>query len=233
MSDLIISRLSKSYLSGSQPTPVLRDVSITIPGGSFAVVIGKSGSGKSTLLSLIAGLDRPDGGTIAFENKTLSGMSPDSLADFRLHRIGLVFQFFNFLPTLTIEENISLPAFLASGSSKKKIGEKNSETKANCRELLASLSIEHIRTKFPHEVSGGELQRSAVARALINRPALVLADEPTGNLDAENSASVFQLLLRLTKERGATLVMATHELDFVGSADLSLELRNGAAHAME
>ena len=219
-----VAGVSKAYKTGTVTAPVLNNVSIEIAKGSFALVIGKSGSGKSTLLNIIAGLDLPDQGAITIDGIRISSKSPDQLAEFRLRRIGLVFQFFNFLPALTIEENISLPAYLA--------GTKEAVVRKKCRELLESLSISDIGQKYPHEVSGGELQRSAVGRSLINDPAVILADEPTGNLDDENSSAVFELLHGLTKERGMTLIMASHELEFVRRADITLELRHGAVHAV-
>ena len=219
-----VAGVSKAYKTGAVTAPVLNDVSINIAKGTFALVIGKSGSGKSTLLNIIAGLDLPDRGSVKIDGVPLCSKSPDKLAEFRLRRIGLVFQFFNFLPALTIEENISLPAYLA--------GTKEEVVRKKCRELLGALAISDIGHKYPHEVSGGELQRSAVGRSLINDPAVVLADEPTGNLDDENSSAVFELLHGLTKERGMTLIMASHELEFVRRADVTLELRHGAVHAV-
>lgn len=221
VSTVVLNSISKSYQNGGRPIAVIRGLSLEMAAGTFSIVVGKSGSGKSTLLNLIAGLDRPDGGTIDIDGCRISEMPADALAAFRLAHVGLVFQFFNFLPTLMIEENICLPAYLA--------GSNRPAAARACSELLSALSIEQLRAKYPHEVSGGELQRAAVARALINRPKLVLADEPTGNLDAENGSAVFGLLLELTRSRGASLIMATHELDFRAQADRIIELKNGAA----
>jgi putative ABC transport system ATP-binding protein len=223
VSQISLSSICKSYKSGGRPQPVLRDLSLSIPAGSFTILIGKSGSGKSTLLNLIAGLDRPDSGSIRIGETEVTTLNADALADFRLTKVGLVFQFFNFLPTLTIEENVRLPAHLA--------GRSTSSAARSAGELLETMGIQQLAFKFPHEVSGGELQRAAVARALINNPTLVLADEPTGNLDAVNSANVFDLLISQTRSRGASLIMATHELDFSSAADKVVELKSEANNA--
>jgi putative ABC transport system ATP-binding protein len=200
------------------PQAVLEGVSLAVPRGQFVVVLGRSGSGKSTLLRLIGGLESPDRGTILFDGKDLGAVSEFERAGIRRSSLGFVFQFFNLVPTLTVAENVELPLAL------------NGVARADVRRrgvaLLAELDVERCATRFPEELSGGEQQRVAIARAVIHEPKLVLADEPTGNLDLETSASVLELLEGTCRRRNATLVMATHSREVAGHADRVLTIRN-------
>jgi putative ABC transport system ATP-binding protein len=195
--------LRKTYRRGDSTVDALRGVSLTIDKGELVCIMGPSGSGKSTLLHLLGGLDRPTSGSVELEGRRLESYSDDALSRFRRTRLGFVFQFFNMLPTLSALENAALPLLLD--------GAPFSRVSAKARELLSAVGLEKREDHFPHQLSGGELQRVALARALIADPLLVLADEPTGNLDSKNGAAVLELLRRLVRERGQTLIMVTHD----------------------
>jgi putative ABC transport system ATP-binding protein len=197
---------------------VLDAVDLEIERGEFLVLIGRSGSGKSTLLKLIGGLDSPDSGSVHFGGRRLEQMRERERALFRRRRIGFVFQFFNLIPTLTAAENIQLPLALNALPG----GEIARRTDA----LLAELGLEGCGGRFPEELSGGEQQRVAIARAVAHEPGIVLADEPTGNLDLETAERVLKLLDATCRRRGATLVMATHGREVIGLADRVLTIRN-------
>lgn len=207
-----VKELHKSYGT----TEVLKGVNGRISKGDFITIVGASGAGKSTLLHLIAGLDSYNSGSISFDGMSLGNLSKKELNDYRNNHVGLVFQFHNLLPELTALENITLPRWI-SGKM-----DDSAERKAN--ELLQLLGIEHRAHHLPNEMSGGEQQRVAIARALINEPALLLADEPTGNLDSANAAAVHELLLKLNKELGQTIVVVTHnkELAALGATKWSM-----------
>ncbi|REJ63760.1 MAG: ABC transporter ATP-binding protein [Bacteroidetes bacterium] len=207
-----VKELHKSYGT----TEVLKGVNGRISKGDFITIVGASGAGKSTLLHLIAGLDSYNSGSISFDSMSLGNLSKKELNDYRNNHVGLVFQFHNLLPELTALENITLPRWI-SGKM-----DDSAERKAN--ELLQLLGIEHRAHHLPNEMSGGEQQRVAIARALINEPALLLADEPTGNLDSANAAAVHELLLKLNKELGQTIVVVTHnkELAALGATKWSM-----------
>jgi len=196
---------------------VLDRASLTIERGEFVVVIGRSGSGKSTLLRLIGGLESPDTGEVCFSGADLGGMSERERAGLRRQSVGFVFQFFNLIPTLTVAENVQLP--LALNELRKEEAERRSAA------LLRELDLPHCGQRFPEELSGGEQQRVAIARAVAHEPALVLADEPTGNLDLQTAGRVLRLLETTCKRRGATLVMATHGHDVAERADRVLTIR--------
>lgn len=207
-----VKELHKSYGT----TEVLKGVNGRISKGEFITIVGASGAGKSTLLHLIAGLDSYNSGSISFNGISLGNLSKKELNDYRNNHVGLVFQFHNLLPELTALENITLPRWI-SGQM-----DDSAERKAN--ELLQLLGIEHRAHHLPNEMSGGEQQRVAIARALINEPALLLADEPTGNLDSANAEAVHELLLKLNKELGQTIVVVTHnkELAALGATKWSM-----------
>ncbi|MGD1982130.1 MAG: ABC transporter ATP-binding protein [Flavobacteriales bacterium] len=207
-----VKELHKSYGT----TEVLKGVNGRISKGDFITIVGASGAGKSTLLHLIAGLDSYNSGSISFNGISLGNLSKKELNDYRNNHVGLVFQFHNLLPELTALENITLPRWI-SGKM-----DDSAERKAN--ELLRLLGIEHRAHHLPNEMSGGEQQRVAIARALINEPALLLADEPTGNLDSANAEAVHELLLKLNKELGQTIVVVTHnkELAALGATKWSM-----------
>ena len=213
-------KLSKSYREGEAERGVLRDVSVTLASGEIAVLVGRSGSGKSTLLNIIAGIDKPTAGTVMVDGTDLTGLSEHARTRFRRRHIGFVFQFFNLIPLLTVEENLLLPLELN--------GRADGKGAARARELLDRVGLGGRGGSYPERLSGGEQQRVAIARALIHEPALILADEPTGNLDAETAASVLDLLDGLAREAGRTVLMATHSREVVGVADRIFSLQRGA-----
>jgi putative ABC transport system ATP-binding protein len=210
-------QLSKSYTVDSRQITVLDNVSITVQVGEFVVIEGKSGSGKSTLLSLLSGLDRPDSGKINLGGTDITDLSEDELAPFRNRTIGYVFQSFHLVPSLTAFENITFPAEL----------NRDRQAAAKAKELLHRVDLTKRMNNFPHQLSGGEKQRIAICRALINRPQIVFADEPTGNLDSANSEIIMQLLLELRQEFKTTLVLATHSREISRKTDSVVRLVDG------
>jgi len=211
--------LSKIYTGGESPVPALRGVSFSVASGEFVALVGPSGCGKSTLLHLCGAMDRPSGGRLLFEDRDLASLDDDALTLVRRERVGFVFQFFNLLPTLTLADNIMLPALLSG------CGERESAGRA--RALADRVGIAHRLGHYPQQVSGGETQRAAIARALVHRPALLIADEPTGNLDSANGAAVLELLLELNREMGVTMLLATHAPDVAAAAHRTLSMRDG------
>ncbi len=193
---------SKKYQQGTREVHALRDVSLTIQKGEFLSVMGPSGSGKSTLLNLIGGLDQPTGGEIFIDGRPLHGISDDELTLIRRRRVGFIFQFFNLLPILTAVENVSLPLLLE--------GTPFAQIKPKAVELLEKMGLGTRIEHRPEQLSGGEMQRVAIARALVTNPAVLLADEPTGNLDSHTSEDIF-LLLKSLHQQGQTIVMVTHD----------------------
>jgi lipoprotein-releasing system ATP-binding protein len=216
MSMVEMTGVTKSFSSGSSVLTVLSGIDLVIPPESVTVIAGASGSGKSTLLNLIGGLDRPTTGTITAANQRLDKMSEADLTGFRRDVLGFVFQFHYLLKDFTAAENVMLPAFMA--------GEKRAVAYDRALRLLAEVDLSERTEHYPSQLSGGERQRVALARALINEPPLVLADEPTGNLDAGNSAGVEQLLVNLVRNHGATLVVVTHDSQLARIGDRLLEL---------
>jgi len=216
---VIAKDLSRLFLLGGQPVKAIDKVSLEVGTGEFLVLKGKSGSGKSTLLSLIGGLDRPSSGTLEVSGIDLPGLGPTQLARFRREHMGFVFQTFNLLPTLSVLENVALPALLAhtlpQDSFKKAWG------------LLRLAELEERALHKPSEISGGEMQRTAIARALINDPALIIADEPTGNLDSKTGSRILGLVKDLNRSMGRTVVMATHSSDADAMAHRILRLQDG------
>ncbi len=203
--------VTKEYEEGSRRRTVLRGASLTIERGELAVLVGRSGTGKSTLLNLLSGIDPPGSGEVVIDGVVLSALSERERTLFRRDKIGFVFQFFNLIPTLTVEENLLLPLEL-----KGRIG---LEPRRSALALLAEVGLADRASSFPDRLSGGEQQRVAVARALAHDPLLVLADEPTGNLDLDTGLQVLDLLDRLTRQAGKTMVMVTHSPEVVGLAD--------------
>ena len=212
--------LHKRYGGGESAVDALRGVSLDLAAGEFVAVVGPSGCGKSTLLHLCGGMDRPTSGTATVEAVELAALDDESLTTLRRDRIGFVFQFFNLLPTLTLAENIALPLLLA--------GVPGGTGLARAEEAARRVGLAHRLGHYPGGVSGGELQRAAVARAVVHRPALVIADEPTGNLDSENGRRVLSLLRELNRETGVALLLATHDPALAAAADRVLRLRDGA-----
>jgi putative ABC transport system ATP-binding protein len=211
--------LSKAYEEGDCRRVVLREATVGIDRGELAVLVGRSGSGKSTLLNLISGIDLPDSGDIVIDGVMVSGLSERERTLFRRDRIGFVFQFFNLIPTLTVEENLLLPLELK--------GRVSPEQRRTALDLLAEVGLADRAASYPDRLSGGEQQRVAVARALAHDPLIVLADEPTGNLDLETGLQVLEILDRLTRQAGKTMVMVTHSQEVVGLADRVFRVDNG------
>lgn len=220
MSPLIeLESVRKAYREGRRDHVVLDGASATIERGELIVVLGRSGSGKSTLLNLISGIDRPDAGVVRVGGFSIGSAPERERTLFRRRHIGFVFQFFNLIPTLTVLENLLLPLELA--------GRASGDAEERCLELLASVGLGKRAASFPDRLSGGERQRVALARALIHEPDVILADEPTGNLDVDTGRDVIDLLDRLVRQRGRTLVMATHSREVVGVADRIFTIDHG------
>jgi putative ABC transport system ATP-binding protein len=217
---LELRQLGKTYREGEAERVVLRDVSLTIASGEIVVLVGRSGSGKSTLLNLIAGIDRPTAGTVAVNGTDLTALDEQARTRFRRRHIGFVFQFFNLIPLLTVEENLLLPLDLNGRADEKGV--------ARARALLERVGLAGRGDSFPERLSGGEQQRVAIARALIHDPDIILADEPTGNLDADTAAGVLGLLDALAREAGRTVLMATHSREVIGVADRIFTVQRGA-----
>ena len=209
--------LGRTYVSGGREIAVLRDITFELPAGGFLAISGPSGSGKSTLLGLLAGLDRPTRGRVVLDGQDLSSLTEDERARVRAEKVGFVFQSFHLIPTLTARENIQVPLEL-----------RGEEARARAGELLERVGLADRGHHYPAQLSGGEQQRVAVARAFAHRPKLLFADEPTGNLDAANGANVIALLSELNRELGTTLVLVTHDPDLAGRAQRVLRLRDGA-----
>ena len=216
---LTVEYLRKTYLVGDSPVDAVRDVSLSIHPGEFVAIVGPSGCGKSTFLHLCGGMDRPSGGTVALEGTRLDALDDEALTRVRRERVGFVFQFFHLLPTLTLGENIALPLLLAGTGTR--------ESEGRARELAARVGVGHRLSHFPQQLSGGEQQRAAIARAVIHRPALLVADEPTGNLDSENGVRVLELLAELNGRDGLTVLLATHAPDLAAAAGRVVHLRDG------
>ena len=216
---LVADHLTKTYVAGDSRVTALAGVSFTIEPGDFVALMGPSGCGKSTLLHLCGAMDRLTSGTLKLSDRDLSAMGDDELTRVRREQVGFVFQFFNLLPTLTVIDNIALPCLLA--------GMKADEAEQRGRALADRVGIAHRLTHYPQQISGGEMQRAAIARALIHRPALLVADEPTGNLDSENGANVLALIGELNKELGVTVLLATHAADVAAAASRVLKMKDG------
>jgi len=219
-SAILARKLTRLYPLGDSTVVGINDVDLAIAPGELVVLKGNSGSGKSTLLSLLAGLDRPTGGDLTVAGHLLTGTPAPDLTRFRRTVVGMVFQSFNLLPTLTVYENVLLPALLADRPAE--------PARAKAAELLDWLGLTPRRAHYPGQLSGGEMQRTAIARALINDPALILADEPTGNLDSRNGRVVMDLLAELNHSSGRTVLIATHSDLADGLATRRICLKDGA-----
>lgn len=211
--------LTKTYQEGDQERAVLRQLNATIQDGEFVVLMGRSGAGKSTLLNLISGIDRPTAGEVIVGDTTLTTLSEHERTLFRRRHIGFVFQSFNLIPTLTVEENITLPLELS--------GEVDAARRERALSVLDEVGLRDRADSFPDRLSGGEQQRIAIARALAHDPLLILTDEPTGNLDYDTGRQVLDLLQRLVREHGKTMLVATHDRSMVRAADRVLTLQSG------
>ncbi len=217
---LTIRGLSKTYDSASERSVVLDAIDLDVSAGQVVVLLGASGSGKSTLINLISGIDRPDSGSIFINGTEITRLNETERTLFRRDHVGIVFQFFNLIPTLTVLENIALPLELR--------GERRQRSDQRAMALLERVGLADRAHDYPDRLSGGEQQRVAIARALIQAPSLVLADEPTGNLDRENGKRVIALLIELTREAGRTLIMATHDPALILLADRVIDIQDGA-----
>jgi putative ABC transport system ATP-binding protein len=218
-----LENLSKNYQEGEHTRVVLQDVNAKFAKGEFVAILGKSGTGKSTLLNLISGIDRADSGAIWLDGQDLTALDERQRTLFRRYNIGFVFQFFNLIPTLTVWENVVLPLELK--------GSTDGEVHRQAESLLDAVGLLDRRQTFPDRLSGGEQQRVAIARALVHDPLLVLADEPTGNIDEETGQQVLALLDRLTRQAGKNLILVTHSPDAAAYADRILYLRDGQLKA--
>lgn len=217
MNLLEVKKLNKIYGSGETTVRALKDVSFSVPKGEFVAVVGESGSGKSTLLNMIGALDTPTSGKVLIDGKDTFSMKDQNLTIFRRRNIGFIFQSFNLIPELTVEQNIIFPVLLDYKKPDKKYLE----------ELLTVLNLKERRHHLPSELSGGQQQRVAIGRALIGRPALILADEPTGNLDSQNSSEVITLLKEASKKYEQTIIMITHNRSIAQTADRVLNVSDG------
>ena len=211
--------LSKTYDGGETPVQALRNASLKLERGDFVALMGPSGCGKSSLLHLCGAMDRPSSGSITIEGTPLQGLDDRGLTRLRRSRIGFVFQFFNLLPTLTVAENVALPLLLAGVSKIKADGEAS--------RWIDRVGLSSRRGHYPQQLSGGEMQRAALARAVAHQPALLLADEPTGNLDSTNSVRVLELLRELNGETGVAVLLATHSAEIAAGAKRVLHMRDG------
>ncbi len=212
--------VSKTY--GDHHVNAVKDVSLDFRRGEFVALMGPSGCGKSTLLNLMGAIDKPSAGQVWFDNQEVTALSDEQATKIRGSKIGFIFQFFNLLSTLTVVENVSLPLELA--------GKSESECRRAAAEMLSRVGLEKRMTFYPSQLSGGEMQRTAIARALIHRPSLILADEPTGNLDSENGTAVLELLRSVNTELKPTIIMATHSQEAANYADRIIEVRDGVVY---
>lgn len=217
MEILKVENLIKTYGSGENLVNAVDDVSFSVEKGEFVAIVGASGSGKSTLLHLIGGVDRPTSGKIFVDSNDISKMNDDKLAVFRRRQVGIVYQFYNLIPILTVEENITLPCDLdGRGVDRERL-----------EMILDSFGLRARRKHLPNQLSGGQQQRTSIARALINNPSLVLADEPTGNLDSKASDEVMSMLKMCNQSYGQTIIMITHNLDIAKQADRIITISDG------
>ena len=217
MEILKVENLSKVYGTGGTKVVALDNVSFGVQKGEFVAIVGASGSGKSTLLHLIGGVDRPSSGKVYIDGKDIYQFNDDELAIFRRRQVGLIYQFYNLIPILNVEENITLPCDLD--------GNKIEESRV--KEILTTLGLENRKKHLPNELSGGQQQRVSIGRAIINNPAIILADEPTGNLDSKASEEIVELLKMTNKKYKQTIIMITHNLELANRADRIITMEDG------
>ena len=210
-------KASRSY--GRPPVTALKEVTLEISRGEFVAITGPSGSGKSTLLNLLGGLDHPTSGEVVVDGIHLEKAGDAELTLYRRTKLGIVFQFFNLLPSMTVVENVELPLLLR--------GDSPDRIRTRAMEMLDQVGMVHRSGHFPHQLSGGEMQRAAIARALIHEPSLLLADEPTGNLDSENATQVLEVMTKIASRRTATVIMVTHSPSVAALADRCLRVMDG------
>lgn len=219
---LEVRNLSKRFIQGQNHIEVLKNINLTVYRGQHVAIIGASGSGKSTLLHLLGGLDRPTQGEVILDRQTLSQLNDKQAGFVRNQKLGFVYQFHHLLAEFSALENVAMPLWIARQDKT------TSEHQASA--MLQAVGLGHRLTHRPAELSGGERQRAAVARALVNQPRIVLADEPTGNLDRHTAEGVFDLMLKLNREKGSALIMVTHDLELAARADVQYQLRDGELH---
>ena len=217
MSLIKVKNLSKVYGSGEAEVTALKNINLNIEQGEFVAIVGPSGSGKSTLLHLLGGVDKPSSGEVIIKGESIYKLKEKELAILRRRKLGFVFQFFNLIPVLTAEENIEMPVLLDNGKIDKNY----------MNELLKLLGLEERRNHHPSELSGGQQQRVSIGRALANKPSIILADEPTGNLDSKNSKEVLELLKYCAKKYNQTLILITHDINIAKSADRVITIEDG------
>lgn len=220
---LSVKSLTKTYSSGSRSLTVLSEVTFDVSKGSTCAIVGPSGSGKTTLLGLCAGLDKPSSGSVVLNGVVLDDLSEDEKAEVRNRHVGFIFQSFNLMPTLTAMENIMIPMELR--------GDKDAKNRA--LELLEKVGLADRRKHYPAQLSGGEQQRVSIARAFANRPSILFADEPTGNLDGETGAAIEDLIFELNRDAGTTLVLVTHDLELANKTNRVIGMKNGSLHTDE
>jgi len=216
---LVVNNVERIYDGGGRAVAALRGVSFEAESGDFIALTGPSGCGKSTLLHIVGAMDHPTRGRVTISGVSLDSLNEEALARLRRRRIGFVFQFFNLLPTLTVEENVALPLMLDGAGL--------TRARGLTREILGRVGLEDRTAHFPAQLSGGEMQRAAVARAVITHPDLILADEPTGNLDSDNGTEVMRLLAELNRELGLTIILATHSSDAARYAKRAIRMHDG------
>lgn len=214
---LRVEHLSKVYGEGHNQVKALDDVSLSVEKGEFVAIVGTSGSGKSTLLHLLGGVDRPTGGKVYINDTDIFAMSDDELAIFRRRQVGIIYQFYNLIPILNVEENIAIPLELDGRKAEP----------GQMEEMLQMLGLTERRGHLPNELSGGQQQRTSIGRAMITRPSLVLADEPTGNLDTRSSNEIMNLLKRSNQELNQTIIMITHNMELAKAADRTIMIEDG------
>lgn len=212
-----VKNLSKVYGSGEAEVKALKNINLNIEQGEFVAIVGPSGSGKSTLLHLLGGVDKPSSGEVIIKGESIYKLKEKELSILRRRKLGFVFQFFNLIPVLTAEENIEMPVLLDNGKIDKNY----------MNELLKLLGLEERRKHYPSELSGGQQQRVSIGRALANKPSIILADEPTGNLDSKNSKEVLELLKHCAKKYNQTLILITHDINIAKSADRIITIEDG------
>ncbi|MDF2505933.1 ABC transporter ATP-binding protein [Clostridium sp.] len=217
MEILKVENLNKTYGKGDNQVKALKDINLTVSKGEFVAIIGASGSGKSTLLHLLGGLDRPTSGKVIIDGESIYDYKEDRLAIFRRRKIGFVFQFFNLIPVLDVEENIALPALM----------DNDKVDKSYLGEIIEILGLKDRKNHLPSELSGGQQQRVSIGRALLNKPSIVFADEPTGNLDSKSSKEVIELLKFTAKKYNQTLILITHDINIADLADRVITIEDG------